>query len=259
MNALDKFIKQNKTKELNKLKSGTKFKNYFNKNKYFFNEIYKNKILPKEDLVFIVTRIIKHDSNNDIDIKLKNIAKGYVEDHHELFPDGVEDGGERTDDEYDDKHEPEPENNTKNHDENHVENDDENKEGNPHVSPTNTIEKIEEIKQEVEKIEEIREQHPNFKHIEEFHKKIEELKDDIHKKFEDMIDSHMDLRKSIEEKRNISHHDAKARIENMEGKIEMLYGKQMEENTRPKKQYFQPRPITKEDMLNSFVNKKLNK
>ena len=256
MNALNKFIKENKTKELNKLKSGTKFKNYFNKNKYFFNEIYKNKILPKEDLVFIVTRILKHDSDNDIDIKLKNIARGFVDDHHELFPDGVEDGGEGTDDEYDNvKHETQ-ENVSKNDDENHDKNDDEKHDEN---TPKDTIEKIEEIKQEVEKIEEIRDQHPNFKHIEEFHKKIEELKDDINKKFEDMIDSHMDLRKSIEEKRNISHHDAKARIENMEGKIEMLYGKQMEENIKHKKQYIPPRPITKEDVLNSFVNKKLNK
>ena len=248
MNALNKFIKENKTKELNKLKTRSGYKNYFNKNKYFFNEIYKNKILPKDDIVFVVTRILKHNSENDKDIKLKNIAREFVKDHHELFPDEIEDGGEGTDDEYDnDKPQPEPENMLKNDVKNDVENDDENTTlKDTKKTDHNTIEKIEEIKQEVELIEEIRDQHPNFKHIEDFHKKIEELKDDINKKFEDMIDSHMDLRKSIEEKRNISHHDAKARIENMEGKIEMLYGKQMEESNKPKKQYIQ-RPLTKED------------
>ena len=208
--------------------------------------------------MFVVTRILKHNSEDDKDIKLKNIAREFVKDHHELFPEEIEDGGEGTDDEYDTKHEPEhdqndkndknyDENTSKNDDKNHVENDDK-----------NTSEKIEEIKQEVELIEEIKQEHPNFKHIEEFHKKIEELKDDINKKFEDMIDSHMDLRKSIEEKRNISHHDAKARIENMEGKIEMLYGKQMEEGTKPKKQYNHT-PLTKEDVMNKFINIKLNK
>ena len=47
MNALNKFIKENKTKELNSLKTGTKYKNYFNENKYFFNEIYKKKNITK--------------------------------------------------------------------------------------------------------------------------------------------------------------------------------------------------------------------
>ena len=67
----------------------------------------------------------------------------------------------------------------------------------------------------------------------------------------------MDLRKSIEEKRNISNHDAKARIENLEGKIEMLYGKQMEEGVRSKKH--NPSPLSKEDVMNKFINFKLNK
>ena len=163
----------------------------------------------------------------------------------------MEDGGERTDDEYEENtprnNKPQPQ---ENHVENCVENDVEN-------DVSDTIEKIEEIKQEVEKIEEIKQEHPGFKHIEEFTKKIEELKDDIHKKFNDMVDSHLDLKKSIEEKRNISHHDAKARIENMEGKIEMLYGKQMEENTKPKKQSIPTKPRTKEDMLNSYLSNKL--
>ena len=252
MNALNKFIKENKTKELNQLKTGTKYKNYFNKNKYFFNEIYKNKILPKDDIVFIITRILKHNSENNIDIKLKNIAREFVKDHHELFSEEIEDGGEGTDDEYQHETPKHDENMIENHDENHDENDDE-------KTPKDTIEKIEEIKQEVELIEEIRDQHPNFKHIEEFHKKIEELKDDINKKFEDMIDSHMDLRKSIEEKRNISHHDAKARIENMEGKIEMLYGKQMEEGIKQKKENVKPTRLTKDDVMSKYINIKLNK
>ena len=115
-------------------------------------------------------------------------------------------------------------------------------------------EKIEEIKHEVELIEEIKEEHPNYKHIEEFNSKIEKLKEDINRKFEDMIDSHLDLKKSIEEKRNISDHDAKARIENIEGKIEMLYGQQMEE--KPKTKRYQN---NKDDSMSKFINFKLNK
>ena len=118
----------------------------------------------------------------------------------------------------------------------------------------NLVEKIEEIKHEVELIEEIKDEHPNYKHIEEFNSRIEKLKEDINKKFEDMIDSHLDLKRSIEEKRNISDHDAKARIENIEGKIEMLYGKQMEQNPKPQ------RPTnTKADIMNRYINNKLNK
>ena len=106
MNALNNYIKQNQTKDLNDLKRGINNKNYFNKNKYFFNEIYKNKTLPKDDLISIVNQIINDESEEDKDIKLKNIAREFVRDHHELFPDN--------------------ENVIENNDQNHVENHDEN-------------------------------------------------------------------------------------------------------------------------------------
>ena len=131
---------------------------------------------------------------------------------------------------------------------NRVENNDENASQN---EPQNVSEKLEEIKQEVELIEEIKEEHPNYKHIEEFNSRIEKLKDDINKKFEYMIDSHLELKRSIDEKRNISDADAKARIENIEGKIEMLYGQQMKPKShRP--------PTSKSDIMNRFINFKLS-
>ena len=119
----------------------------------------------------------------------------------------------------------------------------------------NALEKIEEIKQDVKEIEQLKE-HPDKKHIQEFNSKIEELKEDIHKKFNDMIDAHMDLKKSIDEKRNISNKDAKSRIENMEGKIEMLYGKQMEESLNPKKRKYVPKIKSKEDILREYLGQK---
>ena len=233
-------IKNNK--DLVALKRGMNFKNYFNKNKYFFNELYKNKTLPKHEIVSMVKQILDYDPKDDKDEKIKSIAQEFVKDHHELFDDGQNDD----------------ENSSKNDDENRVKNLSEN-----HVSEAgdksledhdeqNLTEKIEEIKHEVELIEEIKDEHPNYKHIEEFNSKIEKLKEDINRKFEDMIDSHLDLKKSIEEKRNISDHDAKARIENIEGKIEMLYGQQMEE--KPKRY-----GNSKHDSMNKFINFKLNK
>ena len=53
--------------------------------------------------MFLVKRILKHASDSDttlIDSILKKIARGFVIDHHELFPEGVVNGGEKTDDEY---------------------------------------------------------------------------------------------------------------------------------------------------------------
>ena len=218
-------IKNNK--ELKSLKRGMNFKNYFNKNKYFFNELYKNKTMNKDELVSIVKQILDNESDTDQDIKIKNIAKEFVKDHHELF---VENRDEIP---------------VENGDENRVENDDK-----------NTSEKLEEIKQEVELIEEIKDEHPNYKHIEEFNMRIEKLKEDINKKFEDMIDSHLDLKKSIDEKRNISESDAKARIENIEGKLEMLYGKEME---KPKNYVEHSKPKTKNDIMSKYLNNKLSK
>ena len=235
-------IKNNK--DLVALKRGMNFKNYFNKNKYFFNELYKNKTIPKHEIVSMVKQILDYDPKDEKDVKIKNIAEEFVKDHHELFDDGQNDD----------------ENVSKNLSKNLSKNDDENDDKN-HVEDRvedhddqNLTEKIEEIKHEVELIEEIKDEHPNFKHIEEFNSKIEKLKEDINKKFEDMIDSHLDLKKSIEEKRSISDHDAKARIENIEGKIEMLYGQQMNNETKPKKY-----GNSKDDSMSKFINFKLSK
>ena len=206
--------------ELKALKSGINFNNYFSKNKYFFNELYKNKQVPKEEIVSIVNQILDYEGATEQDEKIKKIASEFVKDHHELF---------------------ESQNASQNRVENSVEN-----------ASQNVSEKLEEIKQEVELIEEIKEEHPNYKHIEEFNSRIEKLKEDINKKFEDMIDSHLELKRSIDEKRNINDSDAKARIENIEGKIEMLYGQQM----KPK---YQQRPSnSKSDIMNRFINFKLS-
>ena len=272
MNALNKFVKHNKNLELKKLKYGSTFKNYYNKNKYIFNEIYKEKLIPTDELVFLIKRILKHKSKYETskpDLLLKKIAEGFVKEHHELFPDIIE-GDESTDDEYDGdipkyinnkKEETMTENNvsnagdkslenvSKNMLENDVKNDVQN-------MSENTIEKIEEIKQDVKEIEQLKE-HPDKKHIEEFNAKIQELKEDIHRKFNDMIDAHIDLKKSIDEKRNISNHDAKSRIENMEGKIEMLYSKKMEETTKPKKNQYVPKIKSKDDILREYLGKKI--
>ena len=228
-------IKNNK--DLVALKRGMNFKNYFSKNKYFFNELYKNKTLPKDEIVSIVNNILDHASEDEKDVKIKNVAMEFVKDHHELF-------GENTSDDQNMS-----ENMTKNDVKNDVKNDDENR-------VENYVEKLDEIKHEVELIEEIKDHHPNFKHIEEFNSRIEKLKEDIDKKFEDMIDSHLDLKKSIDEKRNISDHDAKARIENLEGKIEMLYGKQMEEPNKPKSIRH---TNTKDETMSKYISFKLNK
>ena len=78
-------IKNNK--DLVALKRGMNFKNYFNKNKYFFNELYKNKTLPKHEIVSVVKQILDYDPRDDQDEKIKSIAQEFVKDHHELFDD----------------------------------------------------------------------------------------------------------------------------------------------------------------------------
>ena len=79
----------NKNKELKYLKQGLRYNNYFNKNKYFFNELYKNKTLPKEEIISIVNQILEHEADNEKDKKIKSIAQEFVKDHHELFPDNT--------------------------------------------------------------------------------------------------------------------------------------------------------------------------
>ena len=263
MNALRKYHKHNGNNDLKKLKYGTTYKNYVPKNKYIFNELYRTKAIPREELVFIVKRIINHKSKFELsksDEILKNLAEGFVSDHDELFQ-GDWRKDEETDDEYDENKpilstenknilpiENNEEMSVENTQENVSKNDDEN------VSK-NTIEKLDEIKQDVKDIELMKE-HPDKRHIEEFNAKLGELRNDIEKKFNDMIDSHLDLKKSIEEKRNINDKDAKSRIENMEGKIEMLYGKQMEEETKPKKnKAYKPEKKSKEDIMREYIGK----
>ena len=233
-------VKNNKN--LNALKKGMKFKNYFNKNKYFFNELYKNETIPRNEIVSIVKQILDYETNDEKDELIKNIAKEFVKDHHELFTNSTKNDNE-INDENDD------ENVSKNDDENVSKNDEEN-----HVEKQ-VEEKLDEIKQDFKDIEQLKD-HPDKKHIEEFNSKIEILKEEINKKFEDMIDSHLDLKRSIDEKRNINDRDAKARIENLEDKLEMLYGKQLEENTKQKPQ----KPSnSKSDVMNKYISFKLNK
>ena len=78
-------VKNNKN--LNALKRGMKFKNYFSKNKYFFNELYKNETLPRNEIVSLVKQILDHETNDEKDELIKSIAKEFVKDHHELFSD----------------------------------------------------------------------------------------------------------------------------------------------------------------------------
>ena len=167
-----------KNKELSQLKRGINFKNYFNKNKYFFNELYKNKTLPKDEIVSIVNQILDYEGDDEKDKRVKSIAEEFVKDHHELF---LSENVSKNDVEND------VENHDKNHDENHVENHDE----------KDVTEKLDEIKQDVKEIEQLKD-HPDKVHIEEFNSKIERLRDDIDKKFSDMIDSHLELKRSID-------------------------------------------------------------
>ena len=141
------------------------------------------------------------------------------------------------------------ENRVENCEENCVENNDEN-DVEKHVE-----EKLDEIKQDFKDIEQLKE-HPDKKHIEEFNSKVEKLKEEMNKKFEDMIDSHLDLKRSIDEKRNINDRDAKARIENLEDKLEMLYGKHLEETSKPK---HKKQTNSKSDVMNEYISFKLNK
>ena len=230
-------IKNNK--DLNQLKRGIGYKNYFNKNKYFFNELYKNKTLPKEEIVTIVNQIIESDGVDEKDKRIKSIAEEFVKDHHELFTIAEND------------EENVLKNHVKNDEENvlknHVKNDEEN-----HVE--NVTEKLDEIKQDVKDIELLKE-HPDKFHIEEFNSKMEKLREDIDKKFSDMIDSHLELKRSIDEKRHISDKDAVSRLSNLEDKLEMLYGRETE---------IKPKPIlkkssnTKSDVMNKYISFKLN-
>ena len=223
-----------KNKDLNQLKRGINFKNYFSKNKYFFNELYKNKTLPKEEIISIVNQIIESDGDDEKDKRIKSIAEEFVKDHHELFTIAES-------------------NQVENNKENVSKNDEENVSKN---NENNVSEKLDEIKQDVKEIEMMKE-HPDKFHIEEFNSKMEKLKEDIDKKFTDMIDSHLELKRSIDEKRHINDKDAVSRLSNLEDKLEMLYGKEMEIKSKPK-------PIlknsnSKSDVMNKYISFKLNK
>ena len=229
-----------KNKELSQLKRGMNYKNYFNKNKYFFNELYKNKTLPKEEIISIVNQILDYEGDDEKDKRIKSIAQEFVKDHNELFlTKNSEENGQ--------------ENVSKNDVENGQENGQENVAKN-HVEKDVT-EKLDEIKQDVKEIEQLKD-HPDKVHIEEFNSKIEKLRDDIDKKFSDMIDSHLELKRSIDEKRHINDKDAVSRLSNLEDKLEMLYGRETE---------IKPKPIlknttnSKSDVMNKYISFKLNK
>ena len=235
-----------KNKELNQLKRGLKFKNYFNKNKYFFNELYKNKTLPKDEIISIVNQILDYEGDDEKDQRIKSIAEEFVKDHHELFSsENVIKNSEKNCEKNCEKNS--EENHVENRVENHVENHDD----------KDVSEKLEEIKQDVKEIE-LSKEHPDKMHIEEFNSKIEKLKDDIDKKFGDMIDSHLELKRSIDEKRHINDRDAVSRLSNLEDKLEMLYGKQMEAETKPKS-ILKNSSNSKSDMMNRYISFKLSK
>ena len=219
-----------KNKDLSQLKRGLNFKNYFNKNKYFFNELYKNKTLPKDEIIAIVNQILENESDDEKDKRIKSIAEEFVKDHHELFV--------QNDDKNDDK------NYDKNCEENCVEN---------HVEK-DVSEKLDDIKQDVKDIELMKE-HPDKMHIEEFNSKMEKLRDDIDKKFTDMIDSHLELKRSIDEKRHINDKDAISRLSNLEDKLEMLYGRETEIKPKP---ILKKQANTKSDVMNKYISFKLN-
>ena len=229
-----------KNKNLIQLKRGLNFKNYFNKNKYFFNELYKNKTLPKEEIVTIVKEILENESDDEKDKRIKSIAEEFVKDHHELFTIPEENDEEKHVKNDEEKH-------VKNDEEKHVKNDEEN-----HVE--NVTEKLDEIKQDVKDIEMMKE-HPDKMHIEEFNYKMEKLRDDIDKKFSDMIDSHLELKRSIDEKRHINDKDAVSRLSNLEDKLEMLYGRETEIKPKP---ILKKQPNTKSDVMNKYISFKLN-
>ena len=220
--------------EFKKMLRGIRYKNFCQKNKYFFNELYKNKTMPKDEIICIVNQLRNHECENEKDEKLKTIAEEFYKYHNELFEENDEENC--------------VENVSENDEENCVENVSEN-------DTENLDEKIETIKEEVETIQTIADEHPNFKYIEEFNTRIGKLTDDIEKKFQDMIDSHLDLKRSIEQKRNITDRDAKARIENIEDKLEMLYGRESEIKPKP---IFKKPKNTKTDAINNYVNFKLN-
>ena len=233
-----------KNKELNQLKRGLKFKNYFNKNKYFFNELYKNQTLPKEEIISIVNQILDYEGDDEKDKRIKSIAEEFVKDHHELFlTKNSDENSTKNSDENSD------ENTIKNSTKNSDENSDEN-------AIKNVDEKLDEIKQDVKEIE-LSKDHPDKMHIEEFNSKIEKLKDDIEKKFGDMIDSHLELKRSIDEKRHINDRDAVSRLSNLEDKLEMLYGKQMEAETKPKS-ILKNSSNSKSDVMNKYISFKLS-
>ena len=235
-----------KNKELSQLKRGLNYKNYFNKNKYFFNELYKNKTLPKDEIVSIVNQILDYEGDDEKDKRVKSIAEEFVKDHHELFlsKNVIENRDENSEENRD-------ENSEENRDENSDENRDENR------NEKDVSEKLDEIKQDVKEIEQLKD-HPDKVHIEEFNSKMERLRDDIDKKFSDMIDSHLELKRSIDEKRHINDKDAVSRLSNLEDKLEMLYGKQMETETKPKP-ILKNSTSSKTDIMNKYISFKLNK
>ena len=109
-----------------------------------------------------------------------------------------------------------------------------------------------------EVIEEIKENPPSKtmdkEILELIEKKFNDFKEDSEKKFNDMLDGYIELRNSIKEKKHIDNSGIKNRIDNIEGKLEMLHGKQMEDVGKPERNRF-VKPKTKEDYLKKFLSR----
>ena len=267
MNALKRFRYKNPKKEL-EIKNKKLKPNYF-------EELYP-KILTEDAIKYLINRILNHKSSKNAIIK--RIGRKFVRDHPEIF-DHTEDDyeqNENTDDEDDfkgivfvsqndtEKHE---ENTEEKHDKNDVEITEVKEQLNE------VVEEIEEVREQIDEvIEEIKpdkddhiptqENNGTKKILDIINKmkdtideKFKDLTENTEKKFNDMLDGYIDLRNNIKEKKHLDPSGVKNRLDNIEGKLEMLHGKQMEDvNKSEKNKHFKPR--TKEEYLRKFLSRK---
>ena len=264
MNALKRFKYTNPKKELNLSRS----KNVPDK---YFENLYP-KILTEDAIKYLLNRILRHRSNNKS--KIKRIGKKFVKNHPEIFGNTMEEieENERTDDEDDfkgvvfvtpptihiDKDLPKDSENTSEKEEENVI---KNKEENDSENKDDAIGNLkEEIIEEV--IDELREDTPphqethhnlNKEILDLIDKKFNDFKRDSEKKYNDMLDGYIELRNSIKEKKHIDNTGITNRIDNIEGKLEMLHGKQMDDVSKSEKRNKFVKPKTKEDYLKRII------
>ena len=237
---------------------------------------------------YLIIRILRHKSNTNSVIK--RLAKNFLKEHPELFTEDsdyeVKDD-ENTDDEDDYNgvifvSESGVKNASLNGDKNE-ETTEETKEETTKETQEEIKEEIKEMQEEIEETkEEIKEIHEEIgddddnkndknahtpiwtfdkkqyeKLIDDIDKKFSSLSEEISKNKNDLIDGYIELRQNVKEtneKTNINDGSLKSRLENMEGKLEMLHGKQMEEINKPR--YYAQKPKTKEDYLRKFLSSK---